>query len=137
MSARRWQGVGSSLLAVLVALGLPVQSPAQESAPEAALWHGPWYLGMTSGIADLNLTAGGGTLTLTNNENFGAEPVVVSDLERGGGQLRFRALGADGKMLSCQIPVSSDAARARGFCRYGGFNLRFELTRVSAPPVGR
>jgi len=134
---RRAMGLVHPLLVILAALCVPAQAAAQQSATEAVLWHGPWYLGMTSGVADLSVTGNVGTLTLTNNENFGAEAVAVSDLERDNAQLRFRALGADGKTLSCQIPVSADGAKARGFCRYAGFNLRFELSRVSPLPDKR
>jgi hypothetical protein len=130
-SMRRSVGSVRPLLAIVAALCVPAHAAAQQSATEAILWHGPWYLGMTSGVADLSITGNVGTLTLTNNESFGAEPVAVSDLERDYARLHFRALGADGKTLSCQIPVSADGAKARGFCRYAGFNLRFELNRVS------
>ncbi len=123
---------------VLAAALFAAFSPASadEAMPEPGLWRGPWYLGMTSGVAELKLAADGGTLMLTNNENFGAQAVRISDLERIPGQLRFRAPGADGKTLACQIPVSSDGTKARGFCRYGGFNLRFEFSRIGSSTEG-
>ena len=137
MTATRWPGARAFVLAVLVPIGWSAQVFADEAASQVALWHGPWYLGMTSGIADLKLGGDGGTLTLTNNEHFGGDPVAVRDLELQAGQLSFRALGADGKLLTCQMPVSSDGARARGFCRYAGFNVRFELNRIPDPSAAR
>jgi hypothetical protein len=124
----------AALVAALIAVAMP--AAADEAVPEPGLWRGPWYLGMTSGVAELRLAADGGTLMLTNNENFGAEPVRISGLERVPGQLRFRAPGADGKTLECQIPVTSDGTRARGFCRYAGFNLRFEFSRIGSSTDG-
>jgi hypothetical protein len=131
-------GLGQCVAVAFSATLFAPLSPASadEAVPETGLWRGPWYLGMTSGVAELKLTADGGALMLTNNENFGAEAVRISDLERIPGQLRFRASGADGKTLACQIPVFSDGTKARGFCRYGGFNLRFEFSRIGSSTDG-
>lgn len=129
---------GVLAVAVLLAMlfGSVTRAASEEAIPEPGLWRGPWYLGMTSGVAELRLAAEGGSLMLTNNENFGAEAVRITDLERVPGQLRFRAPGADGKTLACQIPVSSDGTKARGFCRYAGFNLRFEFSRIGSSTDG-
>lgn len=129
MSAPRVSMILRGLLAVALAAALEQGACDDQATAQPGSWRGPWYLGMTSGVAVLELTDDGGTLTLTNNEKFGEEPVRITDLERLPGSLQFRALGADGKPLECRIPVTVEGSRALGFCRYGGFNLRFEFSR--------
>lgn len=125
----------ASTLHSVAALGLLLSAAvhaAGDATPEPGVWRGPWYLGMTSGVAELRLEEDSGTLALTNNENFGEGEARISGVERLPGMLRFRATGEDGKALVCQIPVTPDGGKARGFCRYGGFNLRFELTLAAS-----
>ncbi len=109
---------------------------AESSSPLGGVWRGPWYLGMTSGTAELVLPVEGkegGMLSMTNNENFGTKALPVTDLEADGGRLRFRVKGEDGKMLTADIPVEGAQPSAlKGFARYGGFKLRFEFLRVPA-----
>lgn len=96
------------------------------------VWRGPWYLGMTSGTGVLTITNDvpvEGSLQLINNDTFGEAPVALSDVHYDGVQLRFRAKGADGRMLSGQLPVTSDAKAMKGFVKYGGYNLKFEFVR--------
>jgi hypothetical protein len=110
-------------------------APSTRAADAAAVrgtWAGPWYLGMTSGIARLVLTGEGtleGSLQLTNNERFGEEPMTLTDAAFDGTNLRFKVIGADGKALVAELPISGDGARMKGFGKYGGYNVRFELSR--------
>lgn len=110
---------------------------AESTAGVAGVWRGPWYLGMTSGTAELVLPMDGrdgGTLAMTNNENFGDRPLPVTDIETDGGRLRFRVKGEDGKTLAADIPMDAgQPASLKGFARYGGFKLRFEFARVAVP----
>ncbi len=95
-------------------------------------WTGPWYLGMTSGIARLTVSGDSklqGTLQMTNNERFGADAVAVEDVIFRDGQLSFRAIGADGKALVGQLPLSANGTVLKGFAKYGGYNIRFEFAR--------
>lgn len=95
-------------------------------------WAGPWYLGMTSGIARLVLAGEGtleGSLQMTNNERFGEETIRLTEAAFDGANLRFKVTGADGKALVAELPVSGDGARMKGFGKYGGYNVRFELSR--------
>ncbi len=130
-SVRR-RGIAAAL--GTLALSVVTVTHAESTSPLAGVWRGPWYLGMTSGTAELILPAAGregGTLSMTNNENFGAGALPVTDLEAEGGRLRFRVKGEDGKMLTADIPVDGDQPSAlKGFARYGGFKLRFEFLRV-------
>ena len=105
---------------------------AADQATIAGTWAGPWYLGMTSGVARLTLTGEGaleGTLQMTNNEKFGEEAAKLTQAAVDGATLRFKVTGADGKVLAAELPVSADGSRMKGFARYGGYNMRFELSR--------
>lgn len=126
---RRHFAMTLATLGLGVFLTLPAASNAE---PVAGTWAGPWYLGMTSGVARLTLAGEGvleGTLQMTNNEKFGEEAVTLSQAAADGTTLRFKVMGADGKVLAAELPVSADGSRMKGFAKYGGYNMRFELTR--------
>jgi len=95
----------------------------------SGVWKGPWYLGMSSGVATLRLDAGGGSLLMTNNENFGAEPVALKDVSFEANILRFRAKGGDGTLMVAGLPMREDGA-VRGAVTFGGYKLLFELSRL-------
>lgn len=95
------------------------------------VWKGPWYLGMSSGVAVLRLGDGEASLQMTNNETFGAEPVNLKDLSYEAKVLHFRAKGADGSVMVAAIPVREDGA-IRGAVTYGGYKLRLELSRLKS-----
>jgi hypothetical protein len=114
------------------ALLAPSARAAGDAAAVRGTWAGPWYLGMTSGIARLVLSGEGaleGSLQMTNNERFGEETVRLTEAAFDGATLRFKVAGADGKALVAELPVSGDGARMKGFGKYGGYNVRFELSR--------
>lgn len=121
----------------LAALGLWafLTSPARADADPAAVrgtWTGPWYLGMTSGIARLALSGEGaleGTLQMTNNERFGEETAKLTEAAFDNGTVRFKVTGADGKALAAELPLSADGTKMKGFGKYGGYSVRFELSR--------
>lgn len=116
----------------LGALLVPPISAVADQPAVAGTWAGPWYLGMTSGVAHLTLAGEGtleGTLQMTNNEKFGEEAAKLTQAAADGTTLRFKVTGADGKALVAELPVSADGTRMKGFARYGGYNMRFELTR--------
>lgn len=111
---------------------VPSAQAAGDAAAVRGTWAGPWYLGMTSGIARLVLGGEGaleGSLQMTNNERFGEETVRLTEAIFDGSNLRFKVNGADGKALVAELPISSEGARMKGFGKYGGYNVRFELSR--------
>jgi hypothetical protein len=112
----------------LTILGLSVGVHADELS---GVWKGPWYLGMSSGVAVLRLEGGSGSLQMTNNENFGAEPVTLKDVSYESAVLRFRAKGSDGSAMTAGLPVRDDGA-IRGAVTYGGYKLLLELSRVTS-----
>ncbi len=88
---------------------------------------------MTSGTATLILLGdpvSTGTLQFTNHDKFGAEPLQLQDVAYDGLQLRFRVRGADGRMFEAQWNAAPSAPAMKAFASYGGYKLRFELTRA-------
>lgn len=121
-------------MAAWLLLGAPFAAGA-ESDPATdvrGIWTGPWYLGMTSGVATLTLrgeTALEGSLQLTNNERFGTAARPLSEAQFEGGQLRFKVTGDDGQRMIAQLPVAGEGTRMKGLAKYSGYNIKFELTR--------
>lgn len=117
--------------AVLSVTGLHTRA-AGDSGPDAitGTWQGPWYLGMTSGTATLVLEQAEGlrgSLQLTNNEAFGSGTRSLQDVVLSDGSLRFRVKGADGRVLSAELPVTPAGRALKGFAKYGGYSIRLEL----------
>jgi hypothetical protein len=125
-----------ALLAVMAWLVLGVL-PRAAAEGDAAIdvrgtWTGPWYLGMTSGVATLTLrgeAALEGSLQLTNNERFGTAARPLSEAQFESGQLRFKVTGEDGQRMTAQLPVAGEGTRMKGLAKYSGYNIKFELTR--------
>jgi len=94
-------------------------------------WKGPWYIGMTSGLAKMEIAAdGSGTIAFTNLENFGEEPVALAKTSFDGKTFRFAALGTGGVAFSVGMQIGSGAKQLRGNGKYGGFGARLELQRT-------
>lgn len=121
-SMRRRAAIGLMILALSV---------GAHAEGLAGVWKGPWYLGMSSGVAVLRLGDGEATLEMTNNETFGPDPVNLKDVSYEGQVLRFRAKGADGGVMAAAVPVREDGA-IRGAVTYGGYKLRLELSRLKS-----
>ena len=118
--------------ALLLALLVFATSPGLRAAETAlsGTWKGPWYLGMSSGPAELVLDAEGGTLMLANHETFGSERVPLTGVVEAAGVLRFRALGADGRWLEARLPLDSNRQTMKGMVKHGTVKLLLELRRV-------
>ena len=123
---------GSSVLR-MAAIGLMILALSVGAHAEGltGVWKGPWYLGMSSGVAVLRMGDGGATLQMTNNETFGADPVSLTDVSYEAKVLHFRAKGADGNVMTAAVPVRDDGA-IRGAVTYGGYKLRLELSRLKS-----
>ena len=94
-------------------------------------WKGPWYIGMTSGLATMEIAAdGSGTIAFTNLENFGEEPVALTKTSFDGKTFRFAASGTGGAEFSVGTQLGSGGKQLRGNGRYGGFGARLELRRA-------
>lgn len=117
---------------LLLAAPLPAAAESDAATDVRGTWTGPWYLGMTSGVATLILEgepALEGTLQLTNNERFGVAPRLLSDARFEDGQLRFKVTGDDGQRLTAQLPLTGEGSRLKGLAKYSGYNIKFELNR--------
>lgn len=104
---------------------------ADQVASLQGTWKGPWYIGMTSGLATMEIAAdGSGTITFTNLENFGEEPVALTKTSFDGKTFRFAASGTDGVEFSVGMQLGSGGKQLRGNGKYGGFGARLELRRA-------
>jgi hypothetical protein len=104
---------------------------ADQLDPLQGTWKGPWYIGMTSGLATMQIAPdGSGTIALTNLENFGDEPVALTKLSFDGKTFRFAASGTGGVEFSVGMQLESGAKQLRGNGKYGGFGARVELRRA-------
>jgi len=93
-------------------------------------WKGPWYIGMTSGIATMEIAAdGSGRIALTNLEDFGSQPVALEKVAFDGKVLAFVATGANGTPLSARLNLGADGAQLKGSGKHGSFGARLELRR--------
>lgn len=104
---------------------------ADQLASLQGAWKGPWYIGMTSGLATMEIVAdGSGTIAVTNLENFGSEPVALIKTSFDGRTFRFAASGTDGVEISFVTQLGSGGKQLRGNGKYGGFGARLELRRA-------
>lgn len=94
-------------------------------------WQGPWYIGMSSGKALLELGPDGqGTIAMTQLEGFGNAPVSISQVETEGKTLRFSAAGENGTEFKLKALLSNDGRKLTGNGKYGGFGARVEFRRL-------
>jgi hypothetical protein len=120
---KTWIAGLAMLLAAVAALADPGEL--------AGSWKGPWYIGMSSGMATMEIAAdGSGTISLTNMDEFGAQPVPLAKQTYDGKVLRFSATGANGVPLTVGLQSENEGRRLRGNGKYGGFGSRLELQRV-------
>src|SRR5262245_49781383 len=116
------------LLTIAAAL-LAGDVPAQDGKSIDGTWQGPWYRGMSSGVAKLQIAGDGGTLQLTNAETFGDEPRPLVKLQVSGEQVSLRADGNAGAPLTLELKLNGPADKMKGMGKYEGFGVRMELQR--------
>lgn len=94
-------------------------------------WEGPWYIGMSSGKARVEIDeSGAGTIAFTNLENFTDRPVVLEKTSFDGAVFRFSASGEGTHTFSAVLKLREGGEEMRGNGKYGGFGARMELKRV-------
>jgi len=118
------------LLLVAPAL-LAVQAAAQGSKSIEGAWQGPWYRGMSSGVAKLQIAGDAGTLQLTNAETFGEEARPLVKLQISGDQVSLRADGSAGAPLTLELKLNGPGDKMKGMGKYEGFGVRMELQRTA------
>lgn len=102
-----------------------------DNAALQGTWKGPWYIGMSSGIARMEIAAdGSGSIALTNLDEFGAKPVPLTKQSFDGKVFGFTAVGANGAALNMNLKPAQDARQLRGNGKYAGFGARMELQRA-------
>jgi hypothetical protein len=93
-------------------------------------WKGPWYIGMTSGIAVMEIAPDGtGNIALTNLDEFGSKPVPLAKQSFDGKALTFSATGANGATLTMSLRLGEGGQQLRGNGKHAGFGARMELQR--------
>jgi hypothetical protein len=125
--ARVWITI-LALLAGIWAGSLSADQSGMEGLRGA--WEGPWYIGMSSGKARLEIDASGaGTIAFTNLENFGDQPVALGKVSFDGKIFRFSASGDGTREFSADLQLRGNT-QLRGNGKYGGFGARLELKRA-------
>lgn len=118
------------LIAITMMLLLPRTLLADAAALQGS-WTGPWYIGMSSGTAILNIAQdGSGSIALTNLSEFGAEPVALAKHSFDGKKLQFSAIGANGAPLTMNLQLGAAGKQLRGNGKHAGFGARMELKRA-------
>jgi hypothetical protein len=121
---------GKAFIAIIMAMFVSCAA-ADDSARLAGTWKGPWYIGMSSGIAVMELaTDGSGTIVLTNLDEFGAQPVALAKQSFDGKRLNFSAIGANGAPLVMNLTLGEGGKQLRGNGKHAGFGARMELQRA-------
>jgi hypothetical protein len=127
----------NSLACLIVAGSLALGSiaaSAEQTDTHAidGVWEGPWYRGMTSGKAKLEIKEGEGTIQLVALDNFGNEPQPLKELGFDGKVLTFRTKGASGSTLNATLKLNEAATDLKGMCKFDGFTVRVEARRLPA-----
>ena len=119
------------MLLIGAAALLAVEAAAQDSKSIDGTWQGPWYRGMSSGVATLKIAGGSGALQLTNAETFGDEPRPLVKLQVNGDQVSLRADGSAGAPLTLELKLNGPGDKMKGMGKYEGFGVRMELQRTA------
>jgi len=120
---------GKAFIAIVMAMFFSCAA-ADDIGRLAGTWKGPWYIGMSSGIAVMDLAAdGSGTIVLTNLDEFGAQPVALTKQSFDGKRLTFSAVGANGAPLVMNLQLGEGGKQLRGNGKHAGFGARMELQR--------
>ena len=120
----------TGLIAMAVAIFYACAAVADPVALRGS-WKGPWYIGMSSGIAVMDIAAdGSGKVTLTNLDEFGSKPVALAKQSFDGKVFAFTATGANGAPLVMNLQLAEDGKQLRGNGKHAGFGARMELQRM-------
>lgn len=94
-------------------------------------WKGPWYIGMSSGIATVAIAEdGSGTIALTNLDEFGSAPAPLAKQSFDGRSFSFSSTSATGAVLTMNLQMGNEGKLLRGNGKHNGFGARMELQRA-------
>jgi hypothetical protein len=92
-------------------------------------WEGSWYLGDSSGAAQLSIQSDGqGALRLTNLDKFGDKEVPLESLKLIGNRINFSATGKAGDEFSSFAFLIGDG-RLKGEAVFDGDDIKYRLSR--------
>ena len=126
---RQWLRLLIASAALFLDTGVALAQQADTKAVDG-VWEGPWYRGMSSGIAVFRIKDGGGTLRLTNAETFGDGEHPLSKVTFDGKSFGFVAPGGGGPMTAT-LKLNDKGDQMKGMGKYEGFGVRFELARAT------
>ena len=132
--------IGVAWLTGLTLVVQPLVAWAEEAGQAAAdvasivvgIWEGPWYRGMTSGRAKLQIDGDGGTIQLSNLDKFGSAQHPLGNTAFADGVYQFGTEGESGGALTGRLKLNEAGTEMKGMGKFDGFPLRFELKRVPA-----
>jgi hypothetical protein len=94
-------------------------------------WKGPWYIGMSSGMATVEIAGdGSGTIALTNLDEFGQAPAPLAKQAFDGQHFVFSATASTGTVLTMDLQLGNGGKQLRGNGKHNGFGARMELQRA-------
>jgi hypothetical protein len=115
----------------MLAASLAAMPAFADAGALAGTWTGPWYIGMSSGMATLEVAPdGSGSIALTNLEDFGAQPVPLSKVALEADAISFSAAGEGGAVLTMKLKRDAGGQQMRGNGKYAGFGARLEVKRA-------
>ncbi len=114
---------------LLCLAGAPAIAQQADTKAIDGVWEGPWYRGMSSGIARFEIGDGAGSMRLTNAESFGEGDHPLSKVTFDGKAFGFEVRGGGGPMTAL-LKLTDKGDQMKGMGKYEGFGVRFELTRV-------
>jgi hypothetical protein len=86
---------------------------------------------MSSGMVAMDIAEdGSGTISLTNLDDFGSQPVALAKQSFDGKMLAFSAIGANGAVLTMSLRLDDAGKQMRGNGKHAGFGARMELQRA-------
>ena len=95
-------------------------------------WKGPWYIGMSSGIATVEIAEdGSGTVALTNLDEFGPAPAPLAKQSFDGRSFTFSSTSTTGAVLTMNLQMGNEGKLLRGNGKHNGFGTRMELQRAN------
>jgi hypothetical protein len=122
------------LLLPLCSAALVADNSQADDMSIDGVWRGAWYLGMSSGSAELVLRVDSGSpvgsLQLVNNESFGSAPGVVKSAKYLEGAVTLSASGEGGQLLEARLLVDKGKESMKGPALVAGYKLRIELRKA-------
>ncbi len=118
-------------VAALAAAWLFAMAALADTNALQGTWKGPWYIGMSSGVATMKIAEdGSGTIEVTNLDEFGAAPAPLAKQSFDGHSFAFSSTSSTGAVLTMNLQMGNEGKQLRGNGKHNGFGARMELQRT-------